>query len=235
MGIDRILVVDDDEDILMVLKDNLELDGYDVLTAESGKKALEALETNGADLVVLDLKLPDLDGIQVCRNIRRNSRVPIIMLTARDRLSDKVLGLESGADDYIVKPFDYLELAARIAACLRRSGSPRTNEDLLTVRELTIDPNRRQILKNNEPINCTSTEFNLLHLLARNAGRPLTRAQIRDAVWSDGDLYHDSRAIDVHIQHLRSKIEDAPSNPSYLITIPGTGYMLTNREADSGD
>ncbi len=222
----RILVVDDDPDILRILTDNLEFDSYRVFPCASGKQALETFQTTAVDLVVLDLTLPDIDGIQVCRRIREKSKAPIIILTARDRVPDKVLGLESGADDYVSKPFDYLELAARIRACLRRGSAPPHVKNTFQINGLSIDTSKNSVSKEGVRINLTVTEFNLLVLLARNKDIVVERGAIRKALWPEGDIYRDSRAIDVHIQHLRSKIEDNPSKPTRIVTIQGVGYML---------
>lgn len=226
MAVGRILVVDDDPDILRILQDNLELDGYRVLTASTGKEALRLFERVPAALMILDLSLPDIDGIQVCRSIREKSNIPIIMLTARDRLPDKVLGLETGADDYLVKPFDYLELAARIKACLRRQRPVIRPAETIEVGDLRIDVAKNTVWKSDLKVSLTQREFTLLLLLARNAGRVLNRMEIRHALWPEGELYRDTRVIDVHIQHLRSKLEDDPGEPRYIVTVPGVGYML---------
>jgi DNA-binding response OmpR family regulator len=222
----QILLVDDDPDILRILKDNLELDGYAVRTATTGRDALQLFGSEQPDLILLDLSLPDIDGIQVCRSIREKSSAPIIMLTARDRVPDKVLGLETGADDYVVKPFDYLELSARVRACLRRRPSPVCVEEVLEIGDLKIDEGRNTVWKASEKIPLTQRQFRLLVFLARNAGKVLDRRTIRLALWPEGDLYKDSRAIDVHIQHLRSKLEDKPAAPKYIKTIQGVGYVL---------
>jgi DNA-binding response OmpR family regulator len=226
----RILLVDDDRDILKILKDNLELDGYKVFTAVTGKEALRSFEDYGVELVILDLSLPDVDGIQVCRLIRERSDVPIIMLTARDRIPDKVLGLESGADDYMSKPFDYLELAARIKACLRRHARPGTTEEIMEFGHIKIDAAKKLVWKRGDKITLTQRQFNLLLLLAAHRDTVLERSAIRRALWPDGDVYKDSRAIDVHIQHLRSKLEDHPSDPKRIVTVQGVGYMLKTNE-----
>jgi DNA-binding response OmpR family regulator len=223
----RILLVDDDVDILRILEDNLKLDGYEVTAVSSGRAALNSFAQSEPELVVLDLTLPDIDGIQVCLSIREKSDVPIIMLTARDRVPDKVLGLETGADDYMVKPFDYLELAARVKACLRRRRSLIADAEMLTLGDLEIDMSQNMVRKHGERIRLTQRQFTLLVLLARNSGRVLNRQAIRRALWPDGVLYRDSRAIDVHIQHLRSKLEDNPSEPQYIKTIQGVGYILS--------
>jgi len=218
--------VDDDPDILQILKDNLELDGFTVAAAATGKEALQWFQGNPAALIVLDLSLPDIDGIQVCRLIREKSEVPIIMLTATDSVPDKVLGLESGADDYVVKPFDYLELSARVRACLRRRRPAGGYADILRVDPFEMDPTNKTVLKRGEAVSLTRSEFNLLLLLARNAGRALSRTAIRHELWPERELYGDSRTIDVHIQHLRSKLEDDPGDPKYIITVQGVGYMM---------
>lgn len=219
--------MDDDPDILRILADNLELDGYEVSEASSGQTALKLFKQLEPDLIILDLTLPDIDGIQICRSIRESSDVPIIMLTARDRVPDKVLGLETGADDYMVKPFDYLELAARIRACMRRRRPSMGDSDIFQVGELRIDVGQKTVWKGQEKIRLTQRQFKLLLLLARNAGRVLTRMEIRRALWPNGELYTDSRAIDVHIQHVRYKLEDNPSTPRYIVTVQGVGYMLS--------
>jgi len=226
----RILVVDDDPDILRITADNLELDGYEVITASTGRETFQFLEESTPDLLVLDLTLPDIDGIQVCRSVRERSDVPIIMLTARDRVPDKVLGLEAGADDYLVKPFDYLELAARIKACLRRYRPSPEEPEVVEVRDLKIDTVQRSVWKGGKKVRLTQREFTLLLVLARSAGRPLKRAEIRSSLWPDGELYSDSRVIDVHIQHLRSKLEDDPGSPQVILTVPGVGYMLSDKK-----
>lgn len=227
MPAERVLVVDDDDDILRILKDNLELDGYGVETVTTGRGALDSFERLRLDLIVLDLALPDIDGIQVCRSIREKSDIPIIMLTARDRVPEKVLGLESGADDYLVKPFDYLELAARIKACLRRRRPVPGTPEVLEVGEIKIDVAKNSVWKNGERISLTQRELALLLLLAGNAGNVMNRATIRQTLWPAGDLYRDSRAIDVHIQHLRFKLEENPAHPRYIVTVQGVGYMMS--------
>ena len=221
-----ILVVDDDADILTILKDNLELDGYVVQTASSGADAIRNAEKDGIDLIILDLKLPDLDGIQVCRAIRTHSAVPIIMLTARDGVSDKVLGLESGADDYIVKPFDYLELAARINARLRRRNVFQPITAPLKAGDLVLNPANRDVLMNGTKLDLTKKEFDILNLLFQYAGNVVDRETIRKSLWPNQSIYKWSRTIDVHIQHLRAKLEANPENPLYIVTVQGVGYKL---------
>jgi DNA-binding response OmpR family regulator len=228
----KILVVDDDLDILTILKDNLALDGYAAATAQSGRQALSAAQKEAFDLIILDLMLPDMDGIQVCRALRNLSAVPIIMLTAKDGLSDKVLGLESGADDYIVKPFDYLELAARITARLRRRQAYQNLDCALAMGNLRLDPENRQALLGGKPLDLTKKEFDILALLFKFAGRAVARETIRQALWPDAKLYKWSRTIDVHVQHLRAKLEDNPDTPRYIVTVQGLGYKLNCPAAD---
>jgi len=223
-----ILVVDDDADILKIIKDSLTLDGYTVFESGDGKNCLSLFEKHPIDLVVLDLKLPDMDGIQLCRIIRSSSQVPIIMLTARDNISDKVLGLESGADDYLVKPFDYLELAARIRALLRRT-SYGVMDQLFEIGNLRVNSVNRVAELNGKKLDLTKKEFDILVLLCMNAGKVLERERIRQELWPDKKLYKWSRTIDVHIQHLRAKIGDDPETCRYIRTVPGVGYIL-NKE-----
>jgi DNA-binding response OmpR family regulator len=223
---ERILVVDDDPDILRILKDNLELDGYNVFTALGGKEALDHFQDVSPRLLLLDLSLPDIDGIQICRIIRARSNIPIIVLTARDKVTDIVLGLDSGADDYLVKPFDYLELAARIRVCLRRSGHPGSMQEVFSQGDLRIHADGKVVWKGEQRVDLTQREFALLLLLARNSGKVMSRAEIRQALWPEGELYRDSRAIDVHVQHLRSKLEENPTDPRVIRTIQGVGYTF---------
>jgi DNA-binding response OmpR family regulator len=228
----RVLVVDDDADILTIIKDNLALDGFEATTATSGKEALARFAEVHPDILVLDLMLPDMDGIQICRSIRRESQVPIILLTAKDGVSDKVLGLESGADDYLVKPFDYLELAARIKARLRRGGNYRKLSEVTTVGQWELVPQRREVTIAGRTIKLTKKEFDLLSLLFKHAGQVLDRETIRRNLWPGAQIYHWSRTIDVHIQHLRSKLEKTPDQPAYISTVPGVGYLLSPPEQD---
>lgn len=223
----KILLVDDDPDILTIIRDNLELDGYEVFTATLGKDAISIFQKKEIDLIILDLMLPDIDGIQVCRATRATSHVPIIMLTAKDSVSDKVLGLESGADDYIVKPFDYLELAARIKARLRRSDPYFSAVDVFKIGNLTLDPEKRELEVDGKKVGLTKKEFDILALLFKHPGRVLDRDTIKMEIWPDRKLYKWSRALDVHIQRLRAKLEKNPENPQYIQTIPGVGYMLS--------
>ena len=218
-----ILVIDDDPDILKILKDNLELDGYRVCTAKLGKDALAIFQKRHVDLVILDLMLPDMDGIQVCRAIRAHSDVSIILLTAKDSVTDKVLGLEHGADDYMVKPFDYLEVAARIKARLRRSKSVNASHEVHESGNIRLDPNSYNVLVDGCQIKLTKKEFDLLHLLLEHSDKVLERDHIRQALWPDSNLYKWSRTIDVHIMNLRAKLA---GNAGCIVTVSGVGYML---------
>jgi DNA-binding response OmpR family regulator len=220
----QLLVVDDDPDILRVLKANLELYGFAPLLAGNWTMAQELLNTVLPELIILDLTLPDGDGMEICRQLKDlYPKIPIIMLTAKDRVSDKVMGLESGADDYIVKPFETLELIARIKACLRRNEP---QEKKIVIGDLTVDLMAGNVFVRNSPVTLTRKEYDMLCLLLKYRGEVVSRDLIRKTIWKSSKLYSWSRVIDVHIQHLRQKIEKDPSNPAYLITVPGKGYKF---------
>jgi len=222
----RILAVDDDADILKVLKANLELHNYEVVTSDSWQMAQEVLSQSQPDLILLDVMLPDGDGIEICRELRKDlAKVPIIMLTARDKISDKVMGLESGADDYVVKPFETLELVARIKACLRRVKSP-VDDEQVHIGNIKINYKKRLVTVSGKKIDLTPKEYNLLCFLVNHRGEALSRDAIRKNIWKDSHIYSWSRVIDVHIQHLRQKIEKDPSKPKYIITVSGAGYRF---------
>lgn len=222
---DRILAVDDDADILKVLKANLQLHGYEVDTADTWAKAREILSAVQPDLIILDVMLPDGDGVEICRQLRKESpKIPIIMLTARDKVSDKVIGLESGADDYMVKPFETLELLARIKACLRRAAPP--SEEKVAIGELKVDFRKQVVTIAGEKIELTPKEYKLLCFFINHRGEVLSRETLRKSVWKDTQIYSWSRVIDVHVQHLRQKIEKDLSNPEFIITVPGAGYRF---------
>lgn len=222
----KILVIEDDADILTILKDQLELDGYDVACASSGEKGYALFKELQPDLIILDLNLPDYDGINICKKIRISSDVPIIMLTARDGLSDKIRGFEYGADDYIVKPFEYLELAARIRACLKRRQITTTPKSELVFGPLIINSAKRTVRLNGKPIRLTKKEYDLLELFTTHAGEILKREYICKQLWTDNEIYPWSRALDVHIRRLRKKIEPDPDNPRFIVTHPGVGYRF---------
>lgn len=220
-----ILIVDDDIDILSVLKANLELHGFVVKTAQNWSSAEKELSNTIPDLIILDIMLPDGNGVEICRSLRgRFPDLPIMMLTAKDKVSDKVLGLESGADDYIVKPFETLELIARIKACLRRVRHDLSES--IVVDDLVIDVKRRNVTLKGKELILTPKEYELLFYLVTHRGEVLTRENIRKHLWKESSIYSWSRVIDVHIQHLRQKIEKNPSKPEYIITVPGIGYRF---------
>jgi len=220
-----ILAIDDDPDILKVLKANLELNHFAVITVDSWLDGQKALSDKVIDLLILDLILPDGDGIEICRTIRKEyPRLPIIMLTAKDKVSDRVIGLESGADDYVVKPFETLELIARIKACLRRVKP--LAEEKVTIGDLSIDFKKRIVKVKNKEIILTPKEYDLLCLFVAQRGIVLARKDIKKHLWHEQKLYSWSRVIDVHIQHLREKIKDDPEEPKYIITVPGIGYRF---------
>lgn len=219
-----LLVIDDDLDILRVIKANLELYGYEAITAGSWAAAQEVLNAHYPDLVILDLMLPDGNGIDICKELKKRCpKVPVIMLSAKDRVSDKVIGLESGADDYIVKPFETLELVARVKTCLRRSAPA---DGKIVINDLQLDQKARTVRVRGKEVELTHKEFDLLCLFISNRGEVVTRDFIRRTVWKSSKLYSWSRVIDVHIQHLRQKIEKDPSEPEYIVTVPGEGYKF---------
>ena len=220
-----ILLIEDDRDILTILRDQLVMDNFKVLEAGSAEEGMQLFKTMRPDLIILDLNLPDLDGIKLCQNIRRISEIPIIMLTARESLADKVRGLNSGADDYIVKPFEYLELAARIRACLRRS-SKECGKEKCCFGELEVRLGTREVFLQGNPVYLTKKEFDLLELLICYPGEVLSRDFICSQIWPNEEVYSWSRALDVHIRRLRKKIEPDPQNPKFIITHPGVGYRF---------
>jgi DNA-binding response OmpR family regulator len=221
----RILVVDDEPKIVQLVRDYLERAGFAVSTARDGNEALMRAHQERPDLIVLDLGLPELDGLEVTRRLRRDSGVPIIMLTARHEETDKVVGLELGADDYVTKPFSPRELEARVRAVLRRQV--RGESDVLRAGDLTLDIPRLRTEVSGRPISLTATEFELLAALARQPGRVFTRAQLLDAIHGVAfDSYE--RAVDAHVKNLRRKIEPDPRAPRYLLTVYGVGYRLAD-------
>jgi DNA-binding response OmpR family regulator len=228
----RILLVDDEQPIQTLLSFPLQRDGYEVVAASDGQEALARFSQQPFDLVVLDLMLPKLDGLEVCRRLRARSAVPIIMLTAKSEEIDKVLGLELGADDYITKPFSMREFRSRVKAALRRAGMSQADEDAerpVEVRGLRIDPAKRTVTRDGEPIATTYVEFEILNALARSPGRVFTRDMLLARVWGDS-AYRDPRTIDVHIRHLREKIESDPKEPDFIFTVRGVGYRFRDEE-----
>ena len=223
----KILLVEDEESLSDPLSYLLGREGYDVVVAADGKKAVEEFETAGADLVLLDLMLPGLPGTEVCRTIRSKSNVPIIMLTAKDAEIDKVVGLELGADDYVTKPYSSRELLARIRAVLRRGSGSTDDEfdDVLEAGGVRVDVDRHVVTVRGEEMQLPLKEFELLEMLVRNAGRVMTRGQLIDRVWGS-DYVGDTKTLDVHIKRLRAKIEVNPSEPKLLTTLRGLGYKF---------
>ena len=223
-----ILLVDDEESVQKLLTYPLERDGYRVVQARDGDEALARFDAEPIDLVVLDVMLPRLDGLEVCKRLRARGSVPIVMLTARDDELDKVVGLELGADDYITKPFSIREFRSRVRALLRRASSPRhqpEDEAVLELEGLRIDPARRSVELDGRPVQVTYVEFELLHALARRPGRVFTRQALLEAIRGGSD-YREPRTIDVHVRHLREKLERDPRDPRFLLTVRGVGYRF---------
>jgi DNA-binding response OmpR family regulator len=228
----RILLVDDEQPIQTLLSFPLQRDGYEVVQASDGREALSRFSEQQFDLVVLDVMLPRMDGLEVCRRLRARSSVPIIMLTAKSEEIDKVLGLELGADDYITKPFSMREFRSRVKAALRRSGMAQADEDAerpIEVRDLRIDPAKRTVTRESGSVATTFVEFEILNALARSPGRVFTRDMLLARVWGDS-AYRDPRTIDVHIRHLREKIETDPKEPEFIFTVRGVGYRFRDEE-----
>jgi two-component system, OmpR family, alkaline phosphatase synthesis response regulator PhoP len=222
-----VLVVDDERQIAQIARDYLEHAGFTVVVAADGAKALDLARSRRPDLIVLDLALPVIDGLDVARLLRRESHVPIIMLTARVEESDRLAGLEIGADDYVTKPFSPRELVARVKAVLRRSDVTASRRDVFTVSDLTLDVPKVRLTRGLEAIELTATEFQLLATLARQPGRVFTRAQLLDAIHGlEGDAFE--RAIDTHIKNIRRKIEPDTRNPIYVLTVYGIGYKFAD-------
>jgi two-component system, OmpR family, response regulator len=226
-GSARILLVDDEQSIQTLLSYPLRKDGYHVTSAQDGSEALQRFTEARFDLVILDLMLPKLDGVEVCRRLRSRSQVPIIMLTAKGSETDKVAGLEVGADDYITKPFSMREFRSRVKAALRRSRMvgdlPR--EETIESDDLKIDFGRRTVTLRGAAVKVTYVEFEILGALARSPGRVLSRETLLEHVWGDSE-YRDPRTVDVHIRHLREKLEADPKNPEFLFTVRGVGYRF---------
>jgi len=226
----RILLVDDEQSIQTLLSYPLRKDGYEVVRAADGREALDRFSEQRFDLVVLDLMLPQLDGLEVCRRLRARSPVPIIMLTAKSEEIDKVLGLELGADDYITKPFSMREFRSRVKAALRRADmarplAPEGETGPLAVRDLEVDFAKRTVRVRNQEVKTTYVEFEILSALARAPGRVFTRDMLLEQVWGDA-AYRDPRTVDVHIRHLREKLERDAKEPEYIFTVRGVGYRF---------
>ena len=223
----RVLVVEDEPNLREPLVYLLEKEGYEVSEAEDGNKALSEFRSSNIDLILLDLMLPGISGNEVCRIIRAESQVPIIMITAKDTEIDKVVGLEIGADDYVTKPYSTRELLARMKAVLRRGAEPNTAIDsgILKAGPVVMDLDRHTVTVNGEQIQMPLKEFELLELLIENVNRVLTRGQIIDRVWGS-NYFGDTKTLDVHVKRVRSKIEEDPSRPKHLLTVRGLGYKF---------
>ena len=224
----KILVVDDEAVIVKGIKFNLEHEGYQVETGSDGEQAVEMAREGNFDLILLDLMMPKIDGLQACMRIREFSSVPIIMLTARGEDTDKIIGFEYGADDYVTKPFNILELKARIRALLRRSGSTQRKQgsEMLRVAHIRLDTIERSAWKSDERVELTVKEFDLMELLMRNPGRVYSRENLLNVVWGY-EYIGDYRTVDVHVRRLREKLELDPANPEYIRTKWGVGYYLS--------
>ena len=225
-----ILVVEDEYAVARGLEYGLSSEGFTVLLAETGQRALDLVRASSPDLVVLDIRLPDMSGFDVCSRIRaQGERLPILMLTARDEEVDKVLGLELGADDYVVKPYSMRELISRIRALLRRTYGDLAGAavgDRVVFGQIRVDLERLSVSRLGQPISLTPTEFRLLRYMLANPSRPLTRETIIQSVWGYDSGIGDERTVDVHIRHLREKLEDDPANPRWLLTVRGVGYKF---------
>ncbi|GAA5416526.1 transcriptional regulatory protein WalR [Paraliobacillus ryukyuensis] len=230
----KILVVDDEKPIADILKFNLEKEGYEVVCAYDGDEAIRLTDQENPDLLLLDIMLPNRDGNEVCREVRKNHNMPIIMLTAKDSEIDKVLGLELGADDYVTKPFSNREVIARVKANLRRQvhmpADTKANKDI-QIGSLVIHPDAYTVTREGNYVELTHREFELLHYLARHIGQVMTREHLLETVWGY-DYYGDVRTVDVTVRRLREKIEDNPSSPLWIVTRRGVGYYLRNPEQE---
>ncbi|KRN95024.1 response regulator YycF [Pediococcus stilesii] len=231
----KILVVDDEKPISDIVKFNLDKEGYDVVTAYDGEEAIEKVESEKPDLILLDLMLPKIDGLEVARQVRAKHNIPIIMVTAKDSELDKVVGLELGADDYVTKPFSNRELVARVKANLRRQDQlQQVDENVkndIKIGPLVINSDSYSVTRDGSQLDLTHREFELLHYLAQHIGQVMTREHLLQTVWGY-DYFGDVRTVDVTVRRLREKIEEIPSNPQILVTRRGVGYYLRNPEND---
>ncbi|MBC5736398.1 response regulator transcription factor [Lawsonibacter faecis] len=225
----KILVVDDEKVLVKGIKFNLESEGYQVEVGYDGEEAVELARNGSFDLIILDLMMPKIDGLQACMRIREFSNVPVIMLTARSEDTDKIIGFECGADDYITKPFNILEVKARVRALLRRAGvaAQRDKNTRLTMGHIVIDSDERSAWKEGKSVDLTAKEFDLIELLMRNPGRVYSRENLLNVVWGY-EYAGDYRTVDVHVRRLREKLELDPANPEYILTKWGVGYYLKN-------
>ena len=225
----KILVVDDEKVLVKGIKFNLENEGYQVEVGYDGEQAVELARNGGFDLIILDLMMPKIDGLQACMRIREFSNVPVIMLTARSEDTDKIIGFECGADDYVTKPFNILELKARIRAMLRRTvtSSQKEKTSRLSQGHIVLDTDERSAFRDGTPVDLTAKEFDLMELLMRNPGRVYSRENLLNIVWGY-EYAGEYRTVDVHIRRLREKLELDPANPEYILTKWGVGYYLKN-------
>ncbi len=230
----RIVLIEDEKDITELVRYNFRKEGFEVTSFASGKEGLEFLRRNPADLALLDIMLPDLDGFEICKRLRSEDRtrsLPVIFLTAKGEEIDRVLGLELGADDYVVKPFSPRELVARVRAVLRRQSRPAEKQEVVEVRDLRLDARTQEAVVRGETIELSALEFKLLHFLASQPRRVFSREQLLDAVWGR-DRFVTPRTVDVHIRRLREKIEAQPEKPEYLQTVRGSGYRFAAGERE---
>jgi two-component system response regulator RegX3 len=221
----RVLLVEDEESYREATSYMLRREGYDVVATGDGRTGLDEFARTGADIVLLDLMLPGLSGVEVCRQLRQVSSVPVIMVTARDSEIDKVVGLEIGADDYVTKPFSHRELVARIRAVLRRGQDNEPIPDVIEAGDVRMNVERHEVSLHGEPVRLALKEFELLEMFLRNPGRVLTRGQLIDRVWGS-DYFGDTKTLDVHVKRLRAKLEADPANPKLFVTVRGLGYKL---------
>ncbi len=221
----KVLLVEDEESYREATSYMLRKEGFEVIEAADGREGIAQFDRAGADIVLLDLMLPGMSGVEVCRQLRQRSTVPVIMVTARDSEIDKVVGLEIGADDYVTKPFSHRELVARIRAVLRRGADVEVAADVLEAGTIRMDVERHEVTLDGAPVRLALKEFELLELLLRNGGRVLTRGQLIDRVWGS-DYFGDTKTLDVHVKRLRAKLEADPANPVLLVTVRGLGYKL---------
>ncbi|HEY5502329.1 MAG TPA: response regulator transcription factor, partial [Candidatus Anoxymicrobiaceae bacterium] len=225
----KILIIEDEVPLAEALKYTLGKEGYGVDVAHDGAAGLEMFRRDGADLLILDLMLPSLDGLEICRRVRAASSVPIIMVTAKDSEMDEIVGLEIGADDYVTKPFNMRTLITRVKAVLRRQEKPEAHvSESLSCGDIVMDNGRHEVTVRGGPVQLTPTEYNLLELLMKRPGKVVSRHQILDGVW--GDYYGSGKTLDVHVRHLREKIEEDPARPERLLTVRGAGYKLAAPE-----
>ena len=226
----KILVVDDETSIVELIRYNLKKEGYAVDSAADGTQALTLFEKNPYDMVLLDIMMPGIDGLSLCRRIREKSNVPIMMISAKIEEFDKVLALELGADDYMTKPFSVRELVARVKAILRRVKEAESGKesDVIRFKTLTLLPAEHKFLKGEQEVALTLTEYQILELLLRNPGKVMSREILTEYIWGT-DFFGDTRTIDVHIRHLREKIEENPGSPEYIVTVRGVGYKLQEK------